>query len=61
MNLDYAVMKEKGGQWFCYNVSTKEPVPGSHGDKKKVLHKAAELNGMTLKQFLKERKKEGGD
>lgn len=61
MNLTYTVSKEKGGKWFCHQVGSKTPVPGSHGDKKKALHMAADLNGLPYKQYMKIRKKEGGD
>jgi hypothetical protein len=53
----YSISKEKGGQWYCHPVDSKEPVPGSFGDKKKAVKVAARLNGMTVKEFLKERKK----
>ena len=53
----YSISKEKGGQWFCHPVDSKEAVPGSFGDKKKAVKVAARLNGMTVKEFLKERKK----
>lgn len=62
MTLTYTVSKEKGSsRWFCHQVGSKIPVPGSYGDKKKALHIAAEMNGLPFKQYLKERKKEGGD
>lgn len=54
--MNYSISKEKGGQWFCYPVDSKEAVPGSFGDKKKAVKVAARLNGMTVKEFLKERK-----
>ena len=55
--MNYSISKEKGGQWFCHQVDSKEAVPGSFGDKKKAVKVAARLNGLTVKEFLKERKK----
>lgn len=57
MNFD--VMKEKGGQYYIMHQGQK--VPGTYGDKKKVIKQAAHMNGLTVKDFLKIRKKEGGD
>lgn len=55
--MKYTVDKEKGGQWFCHPVDSMNPVQGSFGDKKKAVSTAAKMNGMTVKEFLKERKK----
>ena len=53
--MEFDIAKEKGGQWFCHQDG--QVVPGSHGDKKHAIKYAAKLNGMTTKEFLKERKK----
>ena len=55
--MNYSISKEKGGQWFCHQVDSKEAVPGSFGDKKKAVKVAARLNGMSVEDFLKERMK----
>ena len=52
--MEYDIQKEKGGQYFI--TKDGKPVPGSYGDKKKVIKQAARMNGMTTKDFLKERK-----
>lgn len=52
--MEYEVVKEKGGQYYI--TKDGKAVPGSYGDKKKVIKQAARLNGMTTKEFLKERK-----
>lgn len=57
--MDFDVMKEKGGQYYITHKGQK--VPGSYGDKKKVTKQAAHMNGLSVKDFLKQRKKEGGD
>lgn len=54
--MNYSISKEKGGQWFCHPVDSKEAVPGSFGDKKKAAKVAARLNGTTVKEFMKERR-----
>lgn len=53
--MEFDISKEKGGQWFCHQNG--QVVPGSYGDKKHAIKYAAKLNGMTTKEFLKERKK----
>ena len=53
--MEFDISKEKGGQWFCHHNG--KVVPGSYGDKKHAIKHAAKLNGMTTKEFLKERKK----
>lgn len=53
--MQFDISKEKGGQWFCHQDG--KVVPGSYGDKKHATKHAAKLNGMTTKEFLKERKK----
>lgn len=52
--MKYDIQKEKGGQW-CVTCEG-QIVPGSYGDKKKVIKQASKMNGMTTKEFLKERK-----
>ena len=52
--MDFDVMKEKGGQYYITHFGQK--VPGTFGDKKKVIKQAAHMNGLTVKEFLKERK-----
>lgn len=61
-DMKYSVKKEKGNKnWFCYEVESNKIVPDSYGDKKKTLKIAAKLNCVSLKEFLKERRKEGGE
>ena len=58
-SMNFDVMKEKGGQYYITHQGQK--VPGTFGEKKKVIKQAAHMNGLTVKDFLKQRKKEGGD
>lgn len=52
------VVKEKGGQWFIRKDGVM--VAGSHNkDKKKVLKVAARMEGMTVKEYMRERKTDG--
>lgn len=59
MELKYAVSKEKGGQYYVHPVGYPNVrLPGSHGDKKKALHFAADAHGIPYKEYVKLRKKE---
>ena len=50
------VAKEKGGKnYYCYDIADGRPIKGTFGDKKKVFKRAAELNGVEYKEFLKNR------
>lgn len=60
MKLTYTVSKEKGGKWYCHQVGYPGiPVFGSFGDKKKALHVAADSMGLSYKEYMALRRKEG--
>jgi len=53
----YEVAKVKGGKnYYCYEVGEQLPIKGTFGDKKKVMHLAADLNGVSYKEYVKNRK-----
>lgn len=54
----YDVQKEKGGMFYvCKSGESKSPVPGSfRKEKKAALKLAAELMGISVKDYLKLRK-----
>lgn len=59
--MEYTISKEKGSsRYYIHRVNEKTPVPGTTGlSKKQALHRAASLNGMEYKDYMKARKKEG--
>lgn len=57
MNVKYSISKEKGGRWYVHESDTpNNPVPGSYGNKKHALKVAADLMGLSLKEYMKIRK-----
>lgn len=50
--------KQKGSsRYYIHPVGMADkPLPGSYGEKSRVLHNAAEKNGMTYKEFMRARK-----
>ena len=50
--------KAKGSsRYYIHPVGMADkPLPGSYGEKNRVLHNAAERNGMTYKEFMRARK-----
>lgn len=52
--MKYDILKEKGGQYYI--IHNGQTLPGTYGDKKTVTKKAAHMNGLTVKEFLKIRK-----
>jgi len=59
MALTYDIVKIKGSKEYgiCSASDPKQtPIPGVHGDKKKIIKRAADMNGMDSKTFLKERR-----
>lgn len=56
----YDIAKEKGGKnYYCFEVGSQTPIKGTFGDKKKVMKKAAALNGIDYKDFVKYRQNQG--
>lgn len=55
--MEYDCSKEKGGKYFCHKTENKMPIKGTHGSKRAVLKKTAELNGIPLAQYMKFHKK----
>lgn len=53
----YDIEKIKGSsKYVVCHTDTREIIPGFAGDKKKAMKKAAELNGVDTKTFMKERR-----
>lgn len=60
MVLKYTVSKQKGSsRYYVHEVGSKEPIPDTLGTKKKALHKAAELNDLDYKDYMKVRRRDG--
>lgn len=56
--MDYNISKQKGGQYFAHPEGHPEqPTKGSFGEKKHTAEFAAKLMGMSVKEFLSERRK----
>lgn len=59
---EYEVSKEKGGQYYCYPAGLpNQPIKGTFGDKRYAIKIAARLCGVTVKEYISERKKIGRD
>ena len=58
MKPTYDIAKEKGGRWYvCISDNPSVAIAGTYfRDKKDALHLAADRNGMSYKEFLKQRK-----
>lgn len=56
--VEFDVEKEKGGRWYVFKRGyPSKPIQGTYRkDKKDALHIAADYNGMSYKEFLKQRK-----
>ena len=50
----YNISKQKGGQYFAH---PEQPIKGSFGEKKHAAKFAAKFMGMSVKEFLSERRK----
>ena len=60
--MDYNISKQKGGQYFAHPEGNPEqPIKGSFGEKKHAAKFAAKLMGMSVKEFLSERRKLHGE
>lgn len=60
MVLKYSIVKEKGSNnYYVYAIGDKTPIAGTRGTKKKALRKAAELNNLDYKDYMKVRRREG--
>ena len=61
MVLKYTISKEKGSnRYYVHAVNEKAPIPGTTGmNKKQALHKAAELNGIDYKDYMRVRRRDG--
>ena len=59
--MEYTISKQKGGQYFSHPEGHPEqPIKGSFGEKKHAAKFAAKLMGMSVKEFLSERRKHNG-
>ena len=60
--MEYSVSKQKGGQYFAHlEGHPEQPIKGSFGEKKHAAKFAAKLMGMSVKEFLSERRKLHGE
>lgn len=60
--MDYNISKQKGGQYFAHPEGHPEqPIKGSFGEKKHAAKFATKLMGMSVKEFLSERRKLHGE
>jgi len=61
MSITYDVSKQKGSSsWYAYHLDgPKVPIAGTFGDKKAALHAAAELCGLSYKDYIAMRRKRG--
>ena len=58
----YDISKQKGGQYFAHpKAHPEQPIKGSFGEKKHAAKFAAKLMGMSVKEFLSERRKNNGE
>lgn len=59
---EYEVSKEKGGQYYCHPAGLpNQPIKGTFGDKRYAIKIASRLCGVTVKEYISERKKIGRD
>lgn len=61
--MKYTVSKERGSsKWYAHPVGQPYPhVLGSAGDKKKALHAAAEMEGVSYRKYMSMRRKENDE
>lgn len=60
MILKYTVSKQKGSsRYYVHEVGSKEPLPGTLGTKKQALHRAAKLNDLDYKDYMRVRRRDG--
>ena len=61
MVLEYTVSKEKGSRQYyvCRVGEEKTPLTRRYTTKKKALHKAAEMQGLAYKQYMRIRRRDG--
>ena len=60
MVLKYSIAKEKGSSnYYVYAIGDKTPIAGTRSNKRKALRKAAELNGLDYKDYMRVRRREG--
>lgn len=61
MRITYDVSKQKGSsRWYAYQLEgPKIPIAGTFGDKKDALHAAAELCGLSYRDYIALRRKVG--
>ena len=60
MILKYIVSKQKGSsRYYVHEVGSKEPIPGTLGTKKQALHRAAKMNDLDYKDYMRVRRRDG--
>ena len=54
------IAKERGSShYYVHEVGNPSPIPNTYGTKKQALHKAAKLNDLGYKEYMKVRRKAG--
>ena len=60
MVLKYTISKEKGShRYYVHSVDDPTPIPNTYGNKKQALHKAARLNDLDYKDYMRVRRRDG--
>lgn len=60
MILKYTVSKQKGSsRYYVHEVGSKEPIHGTLGTKKQALHRAAKMNDLDYKDYMRVRRRDG--
>lgn len=55
-----AVSKQKGSsRYYVHEVGSKEPIPGTLRTKKQALHRAAKMNDLDYKDYMRVRRRDG--
>ena len=55
----YRIKAERQQPLYVHEVGSKEPIPGTLGTKKQALHRAAKMNGLDYKDYMRVRRRDG--
>lgn len=56
----YRESEKKGSsRYYVHEVGSKEPIPGTLGTKKQALHRAAKMNDLDYKDYMRVRRRDG--
>jgi hypothetical protein len=56
---DYIIENLKRSRYYVHEVGNKEPIPGTLGTKKQALHRAAKMNDLDYKDYMRVRRRDG--